>query len=333
MARRIVPWVDPITNEKLIEKDNYLMSKSSKYPIVDGIPNFVGPLDFEEKQVSNAFGYKWTRSKFGQDDHEFDSKLKKYMLEFMGLKEEDLLIFKDKVILDVGIGSGSSARLWASHAKEFHGVDISKAIFKAKNALKTSIQNPILSRTDLNFLPYPNESFDIIVSNGVFHHTRNTKLAIGNVVKKIKRNGLLLFYIYKKKSPLREFSDDYIRSKISDLPYDEAWEEMKSITYFGKWLNEKSITIDVPADLKILDIKKGKHDLQRFVYKYFFKCFWNETWGFDYSNLVNFDWYYPKFAWRHSKEEIIDWCNEFNLDIQYLKEIESGYTCLAIRTK
>ena len=265
MIQRIVPWVDPNTNERLIEENNFLVSNSSKYSITDGIPNFVGSLEFDEDQVSTAFGKKWSRSDFGQDDEEFESKLKKIMLDFMALTEEDLLIFKDKIVLDAGIGSGSSARLWASKAKEFHGVDVSQAIYKARNALKNSIQNPILSRADLNFLPYPDESFDIIVSAGVLHHTKNTKLAITNVVKKIKYNGLLLFYIYKKKSPIREFSDDYIRSKISNLIYEEAWEEMKSITNFGKSLSKKQIIIEIPEEIKTLGIKKGKYDLHKFI--------------------------------------------------------------------
>jgi len=37
--------------------------------------------------------------------------------------------------------------------------------------------------------------------------------------------------------------------------------------------------------------------------------------------MVNFDWYYPKYAWRQTEEEIKHWCEELNLKIQYIKEI------------
>ena len=192
--------------------------------------------------------------------------------------------------------------------------------------------NPILSQADINNLPYRDESFDVIVSNGVFHHTPNTKISLKNSLKKLKVGGFCIFYIYKKKPPIREFSDDYIRSKISNLPYDEAYEKIKTITNFGKSLSEKNSDIIIPSDIEFLGIKKGTYNLQRFFYDNFFKCFWNKDWGYDYSNLVNIDWYHPKYCWRHTKEEILLWCNDMDLSIKYIKELESGYACFVEKT-
>ncbi|KFM18797.1 Phthiotriol-phenolphthiotriol dimycocerosates methyltransferase 1 protein [Marine Group I thaumarchaeote SCGC AAA799-P11] len=313
-------------------KNSVISSKTSSYSVIDGIPNFVETIDdTTQKQVQHSFGEKWIQSDFGQDDLEFEEKIKPIYLEMMGLDESNLDIFKNKTILEVGIGSGSSSRIWGPDAKEFHGIDISKAVFKAKTNLQDTIKNPILAQADVNKMPYRDESFDIVVSNGVFHHTPNTKLAVKSSLKKLKIGGTCIFYIYKIKSPIREFSDDYIRSKISNLSYDEAWKKIKPITDFGKLLDEKNIQLNIPFDLELLGIKKGTYSLQRFFYDYFFKCFWNNSWGYDYSNLVNIDWYHPKYCWRHSKNEIISWCDEFDLQIQYLKELQSGYACSVIK--
>ena len=130
------------------------------------------------------------------------------------------------------------------------------------------------------------------------------------------------------KAPLREYADDFIRSKVSDLPYDVVWEKMKEITTFAKSLHDQNITIKIPEDVEVLEIKKGEYDLQRFIYQYFFKCYWNDIRDFEDSNLVNIDWYHPKFSWRHTEIEIKNWCKEFNLRIEYIKESESGYSCL-----
>ena len=324
---RLVSWVDPETYEPLKEINGQLVSSSNQYPIVNGIPNFIkNEIDDGQIQVKNSFGYKWTRSNFGQHDDDFNKKAKRVVMEFIGLTENDLKIFDNKIILDTGIGSGSSARLWASRAKEFHGVDISEAIFKVKNALHQS-KNYILSQSDLNRLPYENEVFDIIISLGVFHHTPDTKEALKNAIRTLKKDGILFFYIYKKKSPIREFSDDYIRKFVSNMPHDEAWKVMEPITKFGKAIHDQKTIIDVPEDISILNIKKGKYDLQEFIYNYFFKCFWNNDYGFDDSVMTNFDWYHPKYSWRHSENEIKNWCNEFNLNIDFLKETYSGYSC------
>jgi SAM-dependent methyltransferase len=206
-------------------------------------------------------------------------------------------------------------------------------VYRARNALKSSISDPVLSQADLNHLPYPNNSFDVIVSNGVLHHTESTKLAIRNVVAKLKEGGRFLFYIYKKKAPLREFSDDYIRAKISDLPPDIAWEKMRSITSLAKSLHEQSIKVTIPEDVALLGIKKGEYDLQRFFYQFFFKCFWKQEFGFEDSNMINFDWYYPKYAWRHTEDEIRAWCDEFGLRVNYVKENESGFGCLVTKQR
>lgn len=331
--KKIISWVDPISNEALKEENGYLVSSSSRYNITNGIPNFVTKINKNQEQVKKTFGYKWIRSDFGQNDQDFENKIKQTIFNILGLSENDLQIFENKIVLDVGIGSGASARLWGTKAKEFHGIDISEAIYRVPNALKNFVKNPILSQADLNHLPYLDESFDLIASIGVFHHTPNTKAAIKNVIKKLKNGGQLLFYVYKKKSPIREFSDDFVRSKISDLHYDLAWKKMESITNFAKSLHDQEIKVLIPKDLEIFGIKKGEYDLQRFIYQYFFKCFWHEELGFDDSVMVNFDWYYPKFSWRQSEKEIRNWCKEFGLKIDYLKETDSGYNCLVTHNK
>lgn len=328
--KRLILWVDPQTGNSLIEKNNFLVSKDNKFKITNGIPNFVESIqNKKQNQVSKSFGYKWTNSSFGQNDKEFETKLKGPILGFMGISEKDLSFLKNKTVLDIGVGSGSTARLWAGQAKEFHGIDISTAVYKAPNAIKNYCKSPILAQADLNNLPYKDKSFDVIVSNGVLHHTPNTKNALKNIIKKLKPGGDCLFYVYKKKSPIREFVDDYIRQEISGTSPQQSLKKMESITKFGKDLNKQKITIKISEDLPLLDIKKGKYDLHQFVYNHFFKCFWNEKWGFEYSNVVNFDWYHPKFAWRHTKKEIEEWCEDFKLRIKFLKESDAGYTCLA----
>ena len=185
---RIIPWVDPYTNKSLEETDTHLISKNSKYPIIDGIPKFVkSESNDDQYKIQKCFSYQWVKSDFGQPEKFSDEAIKQDVLETMDLTEEDLALFDDKLVLDVGVGSGASSRLWSPRAKEFHGVDIGDGIYRAKNTLKNSTCNPILSHADLHHLPYKDESFDVIVSNGVLHHTPNTKLALKSVYPKLQK--------------------------------------------------------------------------------------------------------------------------------------------------
>ena len=329
---KIVPWVDPLTNEPLTESENFLLSKNSKYEIIDGIPKFV-KINSSDPQynIEKCFSYQWTKSDFGQPEKFSDDAVRQDVLETMDLTEEDLTLFNDKLVLDVGVGSGASSRLWSPRAKEFHGVDIGDGIYRAKNTLKNSTKNPILSHADLHHLPYKDESFDVIVSNGVLHHTPSTKLALKSIYPKLKKGGIIIFYIYKIKPPLREFSDDYIRKCISHLSPDEAFEQMKPLTKLAESLSKQDIKITIPEDMPLLGFEKGEYNLQRFIYQNIFKLFWKDSMGFDESNMENYDWYYPKYSWRHTEQEIKDWCTEFNLTPKLIKENYSGFTCHAFR--
>ena len=63
---RIIPWVDPYTNETLEENDTDLISKNSKYPIIDGIPKFVQSNSKDDQyKIQKCFSYQWTKSDFG----------------------------------------------------------------------------------------------------------------------------------------------------------------------------------------------------------------------------------------------------------------------------
>ena len=55
-----------------------------------------------------------------------------------------------------------------------------------------------------------------------------------------------------------------------------------------------------------------------------FKCFWNEDYDFNTNVAINLDWYRPKYAWRHTPEEVRGWCEEANLTIEHFDVCDSG---------
>jgi hypothetical protein len=92
----------------------------------------------------------------------------------------------------------------------------------------------------------------------------------------------------------------------------------------GKILSKLKKKIKIPRDIPLLNIKAGVYDVQRFIYWHFLKCFWAEDDDFERSVGVNFDWYYPKFAFRHTPTEVRKWYDDSKIKIIHFKEIESG---------
>jgi len=144
------------------------------------------------------------------------------------------------------------------------------------------------------------------------------------LVKFLTKLGHISIYVYNKKAPVREYVDDYIRNKTVKMSVEECTEFSKDMAYLGKSLSQLKKKIKIPRDIPLLGVKAGEYDVQRFIYWHFLKCFWDESDNFERSVGVNFDWYSPKFAFRHTPKEVKIWFKESNLKITSFKEIESG---------
>ena len=140
-----------------------------------------------------------------------------------------------------------------------------------------------------------------------------------------------MFYVYQKKGAIREFTDDFIRSEVTDEPAEEVWRAMAPITSLAKALADLHATVDVPEDVPLLGIKAGTYDVQRLIYWHFAKLFWNDEMGFEGSQHVNFDWYHPRFAHRQTESDVREWCDDLGLSIIHFDAQESGFTVRATR--
>ena len=188
-----------------------------------------------------------------------------------------------------------------------------------------------LAQADLMQMPFSDESFDIVLSDGVLHHTPDTFQALSAIVGKVKKSGLVVFYVYRKKAPIREFVDDHVREKLSQLSPEDAWRELEPLTKLARELADAHITIKIPASFAILGFEEGNYDLQRWLYWNCMKFYWNDALSLDENNHVNFDWYYPKYAWRHTPEEVRGWLDTLGLTVSRFYVDEAGISVIAVR--
>lgn len=98
------------------------------------------------------------------------------------------------------------------------------------------------------------------------------------------------------------------------------------MTLLGKVLSDLHIEFEIYKDIPELEVKAGRYDLQRFVYYHILKCFWNERFTFDENNLINFDWYHPANAHRHTAKEVKGWFQGARLRLEHFDVSESGIT-------
>ncbi len=326
----------PFHKTRLKLAGNELVGENGEvYPVVNSIPRFVGELsDRGQRQVQEAFSFKWKKQDWGHEEKSRSFYIRWVRESFNCSSDEEffnLLRGKGK-ILDAGCGSGIISSYLAPNVPEsiIFNVDISSSIEVALNYNKGN-GNTFFVQADINRLPFAYDYFDAIISLGVLHHTPDTYKSLRNLVRYLNKGGEIFIYIYKEKSPIREFTDNFLREKISTLRPENAWEESARLTRLGKYLSDLKLTLEIPEDIPLLGFKKGKVDLQRLIYWHILKCFWNDEMDFEYNALVNFDWFYPQYAHRHTEEEIRSWCSESSIEIACFNDVQSGFYIRGIR--
>lgn len=338
--------VDPVTKTPLQIKPSALegtneviegvlsSANGRTYPVTNGIPRFLLTEDQDQKQTESSFGFKWEQ----RNSYESDAFLKSYhawLRQKYGFStdEEMCAFFGGKQrTLEVGCGGGLSASVSLSgrdRGQEWVGVDISGAVDIARERIG-HIMGAHFVQADILQLPFREQSFDAIFAEGVLHHTPSTEQALKSLVPLLTRGGEILFYVYRKKGPIREFTDDYIRDLIADVDPGAAWEMLRPLTKLGQALAELHAEVEVPEDIPYLGIKAGSYDVQRLLYWHVAKMYWNDDYPFEVNHHINFDWYHPRYAHRQTEEQIRRWCGEAGLSITYLHEQESGFTVRAV---
>ncbi len=276
----------------------------------------------QEQKTKKTFKEKWENNPDLAFAQTLDNKSEIFgwILDRNGFKNPTQLkkYLKNKTrILDAGCGNGRVTALLRKYSDsdktEIVAADLSPVIIARKNLKKYHLdQNVDFSQTDLMKSLKKLGKFDFIYCQEVLHHTPQPEKAFKNLVDILNKNGEIAIYVYKKKAPVREFVDDYIREKISKLPYSQAIKICREITKLGKTLSETKIKIKIPK-VEILEIDGATLELQRFVYHYFMKCFWNPNLSFQANTAINFDWYHPQLCTRHTIEEIRGWFKKAGL--------------------
>ena len=249
------------------------------------------------------------------------SEIQNWILNRNGWK--NLIDFHDflsskKRILDAGCGNGRVTALIAENCDKdvsIIGVDLVSSKVASQNT--KNFKNVVIKQKDLLENLSDIGSFDFIYSQEVLHHTDNPFKAFQNLVNNcLSYSGTIAIYVYKKKAVMREYCDDFIRDKISNMKYEDAINICNQITEFGKSLSEQKIIIKTPA-VQMLGIEAGEYDLQRFIYHFFLKCFWSDNFNFNENSVINYDWYHPQNCERYDLDDIRKWFKDLDLEITH----------------
>ena len=110
--------------------------------------------------------------------------------------------FHGKKILEVGVGAGTDFLQWVRAGTHAHGIDLThEAIFNIKHRLELyNLKADDLQVADAENLPYQDNSFDLVYSWGVIHHSPDTIRCLEEIIRVTKPGGSIKIMIYNRHS-------------------------------------------------------------------------------------------------------------------------------------
>ncbi|MBA2712094.1 MAG: class I SAM-dependent methyltransferase [Rubrobacteraceae bacterium] len=300
----------------------------------DGILRAGTLLSDRQTQTAETFGFKWRQRKTFESAAAM-ARTRAWEIERYGDVANAAWwseYGEQPLLLDAGCGAGLSATALLEPCLDrvrYLGTDVSAAVDVAAQRFAEAGHSGAFMQADLMNMPLAEGSVDVILSEGVLHHTDSTEDALGKMTRLLKPGGRFMFYVYRRKGPIREFTDDHVRDLLQAMSPEEAWEALMPLTKLGIALGELGIEVDVPEEVSLLEIPAGPIDLQRLFYWHVFKAYHHPDLDLDEANHINYDWYAPRNAHRQSPEEVRAWCEELGLDIEREDVQEAGITVIA----
>lgn len=181
-----------------------------------------------EKPRRFSFSHQWSM-------HSYDSLTwEMYLPERVGVFFKYFALrpdeAKDLRLLDAGCGNGTLSAQLAAEGMQVVGMDYSDSVARAhqRKLFEPSLTSQAVSRVeylqgDVANPPFAEGTFDLIYSDGVLHHTPNTKTSFMALAPLVRPDGRFLVWLYRSDTrpgiTLKNYLVKVIRVLTRGLPY------------------------------------------------------------------------------------------------------------------
>ena len=175
-------------NKPYLQQGNTFISGNAFVEIINGIPRFA-----KDGAYASLFGDQWKEYKKTQLDSFSGLPITETRLNrCLGNLKDNL---SGKVVLEAGCGAGRFTELLLKKGATLVSSDLSSAV--EVNAENFPINDKhLVIQSDINDMPYADESFDLVVCLGVIQHTTNSEKTIEDLYKLVKKGGTLVIDHY-----------------------------------------------------------------------------------------------------------------------------------------
>ena len=161
----------------------------------------------EEKELVHDF---WNAASCGEELYmvgedtkmQFQNQMaERYRLEPYILDFADFNNAKGKKLLEIGVGLGSDHQKFAESGADLYGCDLTeRAIFNTQKRMSLFGLSSKTQVDDAENLSYSDNTFDMVYSWGVIHHSPKTEQCAHQIYRVLKPGGSAKVMIYYKYS-------------------------------------------------------------------------------------------------------------------------------------
>jgi len=260
------------------DEDVLRCTHGHSYAVTRQIPRFAGD------EYAASFGFEWTTFSRTQLDYEQGQAALEDLRDKAGLTKKDAA---GKIVLEAGCGAGRHSVWLADWGARLVAVDMSGAVEAAQENVQGKAVQVV--QADLTHLPIAEESFDVVISIGVLHHTPDTRVAFQALVPLVKPGGRVSIWVYSTETAtfggelLRRFTPKMDRRRLLRLCQGLA--RLYPLYRF-------------PATRRLMG-----HLIPISMHPHY-----------EWRVLDTFDWYSPTYQWKHTYNEVREWFREAGLE-------------------
>ncbi len=226
-------------------------------------------------------------------------------------------------LLDAGCGNGTLSAHLAMEGFEVVALDYSESVYRAYQykLFEGRVTNDVFNRLhyvqgDVQHPPFEPGSFDLIYSDGVLHHTPDTKTSFMALTPLVKPGGRFLVWLYRSDSKPMYKAKMKLIELVRRLTKNLSYHNKMRLCYLG-------------AAVILLGVRVG----------YWF--------GYKKRRLIPirlkatnlFDTIAPQFNYEHTPDEVIGWFKEAgyvdikNASISDYRLSEGGFAIIGTRSE
>lgn len=305
---------------QIVEGHLHCNGCAAQYRIHKSIPRFV-----PDATYARSFSFEWKRWRRTQFDSATQHASFETFTASTGRRPGELA---GKAVLDAGCGTGRYMDLVARSGAQVIGIDLSLAIEVAQENL-SQFPNCHFVQGDLMNPPFRTETFDFVYSIGVLHHTPSTHAAFSGLVPFLKPQGEIALWVYA----LRRLSDTFERfpDRVNEvLALDSNFTippaRQAAVKRFAGAFDlvmetsnrmQRSVTTRLPTRIlyALCHAAIPIYYLYRIPVFYPLRLLTKVAMHPDpeWRVLNTFDWYSPKYQWKHTFSEVESWFRDAGL--------------------